>query len=318
MHATAALFVRSFGVRKRRFSMDISLICVPFQGDVSRWGCARGPQAILDAGLIERLETLGHRLRQPLWIELPKEERTRDSVTNLGNIADRTAQAVHGALRQTGGIVVVLEGDCSHALGALGGLARSNEAPGIVWFDAHGDLCTMETTTSGFLGGMPFAVALGWEFPDWREAAGLEVPVRAEAAALIGASDLDPAELEVLSQYPILNLDATELAAPGVGRRVERALKARLSEATAWYVHIDVDVAGPEVVPGGMTPAPSWAQREHLLEAAEGVAHAVPVSVVSLAAYNPAGDPLRQGALFGIDMLMSIVQHINRLSTQAL
>jgi arginase len=295
--------------------MDISLICVPFQVDVGRWGCAGGPQAFLDAGIVDRLLTLGHRVHHPVWIELPQAERTRDSVTNLGRIADRTARAVHEALLQAGGIVVVLEGDCTHALGALGGLARSNEEPGIVWFDAHADLCTMTTTTSGFLGGMPLAVALGWEFPDWREAAGLETPVRPEAAVLIGASDLDPAEAEALARHPILNLDAGELSAPGVTPRVRQALMTRLSEATAWYIHIDVDVAGPEVVPGGLTPAPYWPPREHLLAAAGAVAHTLPVSVISLAAYNPAGDPHRRGAAFGSAMLTTIIQHSARPST---
>jgi arginase len=292
--------------------MEISLVCVPFQVDVCRWGCALGPQAYLDAGIIDTLETQGHQVRKPVWIELPKAERTRDSVTNLSHIASRTALAVHEALQRSEGIVVVLEGDCTHAVGALGGLARFDKRPGIVWFDAHGDLCTMETTTSGFLGGMPYAVALGWDFPDWRQAAGLEAPVRPEAAVLIGASDLDPAEIEALTHHPILNLDAKELAAPETTQRVERALKPRASEANAWYVHIDVDVAGPEVVPGGLTPAPYLPPREHLLEAAEGVAHSVPVKVISLAAYNPSGDPHRQGALFGIDMLMSIINSMNR------
>src|SRR2546421_8644580 len=162
--------------------MEITIICVPFQIDVARWGCAGGPQAFLDAGIAQQIEARGHSIRKVVWIELPKSERTRDSVTNLGSIAKRTAFAVKNALAEENSFVLVLEGDCTHAVGAIGGLAQAKGNPGVVWFDAHGDLNTMETTTSGFLGGLPYAVALGWDLEDWRLAAGLEEPVRPQAA----------------------------------------------------------------------------------------------------------------------------------------
>jgi arginase len=291
--------------------LEISIICVPFQNDVTRWGSARGPQAFLDAGLIEALREAGHQVLDPVWIELPRTERTRDTITNLGRIAHRTAAAVRAALQRPGGFALVLEGDCTHAVGPIGGLAQARGAAGVAWFDAHGDMCTMETTTSGLWGGMPYAVALGWEFVDWREAAGLEPPVRPEAAALIGTSDLDDAEVEALKQHPILHLDALELSRPGAGELALQAIRSRAHEAAAWYVHIDVDVAGPEVVPGGLTPAPYWPPRQHLIEAAASVARAVPVQALALAAYNPSGDAQKSGARFGIEMATAIVSQLD-------
>jgi arginase len=195
--------------------MNITIVCIPYQIDVARWGYALGPQAFLDHGLLQQLEAKGHTVSNPIWIELPKSERTRDTVTNLGHIAKRTSAAVGNALKDKDCFVLVLEGDCTHAVGAIGGLAQASGSPGVVWFDAHGDLNTMETTTSGFLGGLPFAVALGWDLDDWRLAAGLEQPVRPEAAALIGASDLDPAEVEALERHPIVRIDAVEMVQPG-------------------------------------------------------------------------------------------------------
>ena len=236
--------------------MHITTICIPYQIDVARWGYALGPQAFLDHGLLQQLQAKGHTLSNAVWIELPKSERTRDSVTNLGHIAKRTSTAVSEALRRNDNLVLVLEGDCTHAVGAIGGLSQAKGSPGVVWFDAHGDLNTMETTTSGYLGGMPYAVALGWDLEDWRLAAGLEQPLRPEAAALIGASDLDPAEVEALQRHPILRIDAVEMMQPGVAERVQAALSPRADEAKVWYLHVDLDVAGPEEVPGGLTPAP--------------------------------------------------------------
>lgn len=292
--------------------MHITIICVPYQIDVARWGCAAGPQAFLDHGLLQQLQAKGHIISNPIWIELPKSERTRDSVTNLGRIAKRTSAAVSAALKHQDSFVLVLEGDCTHAVGAIGGLSQATGSPGVVWFDAHGDMNTMETTTSGFLGGLPYAVALGWDLDDWRLAAGLEQPVRPQAAALIGASDLDPAEVEALQRHSILRLDAVEMVQPDIAKRVQTALHQRANQAKAWYMHIDLDVAGPEENPGNLTPAPHWPPRQHIIEAARAAAQTVPVTVASLAVYNPSGDINGRGVGFGLDMAMAIVEGVAR------
>ncbi len=290
--------------------MEISLVCVPFQGDVAHWGCAQGPQAFLDAGLQEQLERRGHRVGEIVWIDLPASERTRDSVTNLGRIARYTADAVKHALSEPNRFVLVLEGDCTHAVGAIGGLAQAKERPGVIWFDAHGDMNTWESSTTGFLGGMPYAVALGWTLDDWRLAAGLEPGVRPEAAVLIGTSDLDGAEKEALQQHPIAHLDATQLTLAGVEERVRAVLQPRVAEADGWYMHLDLDVAGPEELPGSMTPAPYWPPREHLLEAVEAATQTLPIHVLAVAVYNPSLDHDGRGVRLGLDMMMRVIDNL--------
>ncbi len=288
--------------------MNISVICVPYQLDVARWGFALGPQAFLDAGLVARIEARGHRVSDPVWIDLPRDERTRDTVTNLSRLAARTSEAVTQALQQQDAFAVVLEGDCTHAVGAIGGVARACGAPGVVWFDAHGDLHTYATTGTGFIGGMPYAVALGWDLRDWREAAGLAQPVRHEAAALIGASDLDPEESAALDTHGIARLDAEQI--DDTGSTTRTLLAPRATQADAWYLHFDVDVAGPDEVPGAMTPAPHWPQRTSLIESLRAAAQTVPLRAISLAAYNPSGDPERRGARLGLDALDAVLDGI--------
>lgn len=293
--------------------MHITIVCVPYQVDITRWGCARGPQAFLDHGLSQRLEERGHIVAEPVWIELPGDERTRDSVTNLGCIARRTSAAVHAALQGEQEVALVLEGDCTHAVGAIGGLAQTGEKPGVVWFDAHGDLHTMQTTTSGFLGGMPYAVALGWDLQDWRLAAGLEPPLRPEAAVLVGGCDLDPAERAALERSPILHVETETLMRPEVAERIQAALGGRASEARAWYVHLDLDVGGPEVCPGSLTPAPAWPPAAHLLAAVRATTRTLPVKVASLAVYNPSADAQGRGVQFGLEMALAAIDGMARV-----
>jgi arginase len=291
--------------------MHVTVVCVPYQMDVARWGYALGPRAFLDAGLAERLRAQGHEVGEPIWIELPRADRTRDTVTNLGRIAARTAAAVRAGLRASD-VVLVLEGDCTHAVGAIGALAHEDGPAGVVWFDAHGDLNTQATSESGYIGGMCYAVALGWDLADWRQAAELEPPVRPEAAALLGTSDLDEPELAALARSPILHMPAEELSQAAVARRVAEALRPRAAAAGGWYLHVDTDVAGPEEVPGGMTPAPHWPPREQLLEAVHAAAQAVPVRVLGLATYNPTGDPEGRGTRFGLDVVLAALEGVGR------
>lgn len=283
--------------------MAITIVCVPYQLDMAVWGYAQGPLAWLEAGVTETLVQLGHRLRpRTVWIDLARAERTTDTVVNLSRIAAQVAAAVRDGLREPADRVLVLEGDCSHAVGAIGGLALAvGASPGVAWFDAHGDLHTMATTLSGYIGGMPYAVALGWEFAAWREAAGLIAPVRPEAAALIGVCDLDPSEDEIVGEQPLTVISAADMARfdGAIAGNVTARLAPLASQASAWYLHVDVDVFGAAVVPGGLTPAASTADRDALLTAISATAQLLPPRVVSLATYNPAGDPARVGARIG-------------------
>jgi len=66
------------------------------------------------------------------------------------------AHAVAGAVRP-----VVVAGDCTAALGVVAGLRRRGVDPSVVWFDAHGDLHTPDSSTSGYLPGMPLRMLIG-------------------------------------------------------------------------------------------------------------------------------------------------------------
>src|SRR5260221_14564021 len=101
--------------------MEIGIICVPFQTDMGRWGMARGPQAVLDAGLIARLQVSGHTVSEPIWIEFPNSARTRDTVTRLGRIAAQTTAALRSVVARDGAVALVLDGNCPPALRAIGG-----------------------------------------------------------------------------------------------------------------------------------------------------------------------------------------------------
>ncbi len=285
--------------------MRIAVIAVPYNHDVAKWGYARGPDAFLDHGLVEALRARGHTVLDPVYAHLRRDQRTRDTVTNLGRLDHMVSDLVADALADKDTVVLALEGNCTHAPGVAGGVARARGGVGMVWFDAHGDLHTLRTSETGFCGGMPYAVVLGWDFDDWRRAAGLEAPISPTAAALFGTSDLDRAESAAIARAGLAHLDARDLTVD----HVRTALAARVQAAPAWYLHIDMDVAGPEA-PGVITPAPYWPSRDDLVAAVAEAARTVPLAAFSLSSINPIGDPEARAPRLGIDLVLAIVEAI--------
>jgi arginase len=121
---------------------------------------------------------------------------------------------------------LVLGGCCCAHVGAVRGLAGRFGRLAVVWLDAHGDLNTPETSPSGNLWGMPLRMLLD------------EQVVGADDVALVGARNIDPAELEYLAET-------------GIDDSLDRAL----AGVDAAYVALDVDVLDPSAV-GVFVPEP--------------------------------------------------------------
>jgi arginase len=145
----------------------------------------------------------------------------------LGVLYDAVAAAV--AEHSRGGAVpTVVSGDCLVSLGTIAGLQRAGVDPGVVWFDAHGDVHTLRTSTSGYLGGLALRLALGAHADLLAEPLGLR-PIAEERTVLVDARDLDPAEVAFL-------------AGSGLVRRAVDALDEAALPDGPLVLHIDVDV----------------------------------------------------------------------------
>jgi arginase len=160
----------------------------------------------------------------------------------LGVLYSLTSQAVTDAAARGARPVVVVSGDCTTALGTVAGLQRAGTDAGIVWFDAHGDVQTLETTTSGYVGGLPLRLLTGYRPELIAARLGLR-PVPEPRVTLVGARDLDPPEVSYLAAAPIRRADVAGLGA------------ADLPDGPL-YVHLDLDVADPAAVPGLRLPVP--------------------------------------------------------------
>lgn len=165
--------------------------------------------------------------------------------------------------------LVVVSGDCTTSLGVLAGLQRAGQSPGIVWFDAHADFHTEQTTTSHYLGGMPLAKAVGRGTPAVSAALGAQ-PVPEARVLLADARDTDPGEHGLLRRS-------------GVHRARVDDVPAMLPNG-ALYLHIDLDVCDPHDVPGLLYPAPNGPSVAAVIDAVQVVIASGRVVAVGIAA----------------------------------
>jgi arginase len=165
--------------------------------------------------------------------ELTAELPDADVWTRLAALYEAVAGVVEV---QVDSVPAVVSGDCTVSIGMAAGLQRAGIDPSIVWVDAHGDVQSLETTTSGYLGGMALRLLLGYRPELIAERIGLRPP-SPERALLVDARDLDPAEVDYLA--------SARLNRATIGDLTREDLP-----AGPLLVNFDLDVLDPTVLPG--------------------------------------------------------------------
>jgi arginase len=216
-------------------------------------GMERTPTELRRLGLLDRLAarpglagtTLtdhGDAANDPGWA--PDRDPRAKNRDRLLEYLPRLATHVAGGLSSAGlgARLLVLGGDCTSHAGAMAGIrqARPGTRLGLVWFDAHGDFNTPDTTPSGNVWGMPFAMACGRGDPDL--VAAVDGPTVREAdAGLFGGQVLDETESRMLAASPVALFGAGMLADEAGGAAVAGWSRVISGRIDGWYVGVDLD-----------------------------------------------------------------------------
>ena len=295
---------------------SVTFIGVPLDLGAGRRGVDMGPSAFRVAEVHQRIRELGYLDEDGGDLEVsipetsdpgnPRLKYLKEIRDTCGRLRDR----VIGVLER-GSVPVVLGGDHSIAMGSIAGVAafqRQRKAKlGLVWFDAHADSNTAETTPSGNIHGMPLAVVLGLGAPELVNLAGACPMLDGSRAAVVGLRDVDPAERANVKASGIGAFTMRDVDERGMRGVMEEAIRRAGSGSAGIHVSFDLDVMDPEEAPGVGTPSPGGLSYREAHLAMEMLADTGKVVSVELVEANPILDHGNATARLGVELLASVL-----------
>ncbi|MCH6269665.1 arginase, partial [Neobacillus citreus] len=237
----------------------LSIIGMPMDLGQMRRGVDMGPSAIRYAGINERLKPLFSEIHDMGDIPIGRPEVVVDKESNLRNldlVAEKNtllAEKVDEALNE-GWFPLVLGGDHSIAIGTLAGVAKHYQNLGVIWYDAHGDLNTAETSPSGNIHGMPLAVSIGLGHPLLTNIGGYAPKVKPENVIIIGARSLDEGERILIKERGIKVYTMHEIDRLGMAKVMEETIAYLKERTDGVHLSLDLDGLDPSECPGVGTP----------------------------------------------------------------
>lgn len=294
---------------------SIALVGAPVQSGASQPGCLMGPDAYRTAGLAEALRTLGHTVSDRGNVTIPAQSPRAHPNPALRNLAETRAWAA--ALQEAAfeaaqavEIPVFLGGDHSMAAGTVPGVARYTAQRGVpqfvLWLDAHPDLHTLDTTTSGNLHGTPVAYFTGQ--PGFSDAyPPLPVAVPSGQVAMMGIRSVDPAENALISELEIDVADMRTIDEEGVVAPLLRFLERVAETNGALHVSLDVDFLEPGIAPAVGTTVPGGATFREAHLVMEVLCDSGLVNSLDLVELNPFLDERGRTATLMVDLCASLM-----------
>jgi arginase len=296
--------------------VPIHVIGVPLDLGGGRRGVDMGPSAVRIAGLGERLAAMNIVVvdKGDLPTPIPETQTPRDTkkryIREISRVCQRLYQQAYQS-HEEGALPIVIGGDHSLAAGSVGASAdwaatKSGEI-GLLWVDAHGDMNTPATTTSGNVHGMPLAALIGKE-PSELARIGRRCPkVRADRTVLIGIRNLDDLEKEQIRRAKVHLFTMKDIDQFGIAAVMKKALAIAGRGTEGIHVSFDLDVCDPAIAPGVGTPVKGGLDYREAHMVMEMVAESKRLIGLDLVEVNPILDNQNQTAVLATELALSAV-----------
>ncbi|MBE4909695.1 arginase [Bacillus luteolus] len=291
---------------------QISIIGVPMDFGQMRRGVDMGPSAIRYAGVVDRLENLHYEIDDLGDIEISRPEKldklSEGNLRNLKAVAEgntKLAKKIDEAINADT-FPLVFGGDHSIAIGTLAGVAKHYNNLGVIWYDAHGDLNTAESSPSGNIHGMPLAVSLGLGHPTLTEIAGYGPKVKPENIVIIGARSLDEGEKILIKELGIKVYTMHEIDRIGMTKVMEETISYLKDRTDGVHLSLDLDGLDPHDAPGVGTPVIGGISYRESHLAMEMLAEAGVITSAEFVEVNPILDERNKTASVAVALMGSL------------
>jgi arginase len=242
----------------------LHIIGVPLDLGGNRRGVDMGPSAFRIAGLGEKLAALGYPIldKGDLTTPIPETQKQRDErkkyINDIAKVCQKLYQASLASLDE-GAIPIALGGDHSLGAGSVAAAAEwarkaQNLPIGLIWVDAHGDMNTPATSSSGNVHGMPLAALLGGEPAELSRIGTFSPKVLPAHTVLVGIRNLDDREKVLVRESGVHVFTMKDIDRQGIAAVAEQAVNLAGKGTAGIHVSFDMDVCDPLIAPGVGTP----------------------------------------------------------------
>jgi arginase len=262
--------------------LQIQLIAVPYDAGLRDMRMGRGPAHLLELGAEAVLRERGDEvscLTLDSRVPFP---------TEIGVAVDLNRQ-VSECVRATldrGLFPLLLAGNCNVSIGAVAAL----DLPAVMWFDAHADFNTPDTTVTGFFDGMSLGAMTGQSWRTLTRTIPGFMPVPENQVVLIGARDIDDEEADLLRASEVVVLTASTVQRLSILDALAPVLRALHARTQRVFLHIDLDVLDPSEGTVNPFAAPHGLALKHVLAAIRRIGEQFTVIGATVSAYDPAVD----------------------------
>ena len=293
---------------------QIKIIGVPIDLGFGRRGVDMGPSALRITGVAEVLRELGYSVEDLGDIKSPipelcnLEDKNARYLPEIKDACIKLSDTVYKVL-QEGAIPLSIGGDHSLAIGSISGVSRfikeKNKRIGLIWFDAHGDMNTPESTNSGNIHGMPLAVSLGLGAKALTTIGGFSPKVDSKNAVLIGVRNLDEREKRLIADSGIKVYTMKEIDEKGMSNIVKEAIDLVTRDTDYIHLSFDMDVCDPSIAQGVGTPVKGGLNYREAHLAMEKIAESGMLASMDMVEINPILDYKNLTADLGAELILS-------------
>lgn len=300
------------GKQEGKYKMaKLRIIGAPSDFGQGRRGVDMGPSAIRYAGLSEKLARLGHDVEDlgNIVVPTPEMHTVKDEKLKYFDEVKAVCENLYrevSRVMEEDAIPIILGGDHSISIGSLAGIAASRRPFGVIWFDAHGDMNTPETTPSGNIHGMPLAVNLGLGHPELIHLGGFAPKVKPENVVLVGIRSIDEDEAKLIRQTGIRAYTMAEIDRMGMAAVMEEAIRIASNQTEGIHLSLDLDSLDPTFAPGVGTPVNGGVTYREGHLAMEILADSGKIRSVDVVEVNPILDIHNQTGNMAVELVESL------------
>ena len=290
----------------------VSIVGVPMDLGQIRRGVDMGPSALRYAGLIEEIKSLGFEVQDYGDIHIHRSTTGTDQEQNLKNLQEviKTSEELCMELDEIvskGGFPLVLGGDHSISIGSIAGISKHYKELGVIWYDAHADLNTAETSPSGNIHGMPLATNIGLGHPFLLNIGGYSPKIKPENIVIVGARSIDEGEKALIREKGIKVFTMHEIDRKGMTAVMEETIAYLKERTDGVHLSLDLDAIDPVDAPGVGTPVLGGVTYRESHLAMEMLAEAEMITSAEFVEINPILDNKNQTADVATELVCSLL-----------